>query len=464
MEILIYDNRGNPISQGNGFIVRKDGVIVTNYHVITDAEDIKVKASGKVLKVEGLLYINKENDIVILKVESEALPIVKLGDIDKAVVGENVYVISKPGESEKTLSEGILQGVKKIDPKIKLLQITAPTSAGSSGAPVFNKNGEVIGVATLSSKRIRNLTYAVPINLIKDKISAKTITALKDAGIEDHHYWFIPDGNCGYDGSYTDAIEAYKQEIKIDPDDMFAHFNLGCAYCKAGMYKEAVEAYKQAIRIEPDFAEAYYSLGLTYGRDLGMLEEAIEAFKQVIRIKPDFPKACFRLGVVYEKLGMYKRAIEVYKKAGELEPMNEDIHAELADILLESGDHEQSIREYEKTFKLVKENMKSNPKDASTYGDASWYALFLGDFLVAQKYAKLGISYDPKEYWISCNLGHAYLLQGQKAKAIIEYKYFIHHSTENPKDDIKEDFSLLKKRFEDKISIIEMVENELAIK
>ena len=144
--------------------------------------------------------------------------------------------------------------------------------------------------------------------------------------------------------------------------------------------------------------------------------------------------------------------------------MNEDIHGELADILLESGDHEQSIREYEKAFKLVKGKVKSNPKDASIYGDASWYALFLGDFLVAQQYAKAGISYDPKEYWISCNLGHAYLLQGQKAKAITEYKYFINHSAENPKDDIKEDFSLLKRRFVDKISTMEMVENELQIK
>ena len=67
VEILIYDNRGNPISQGNGFIVRKDGVIVTNYHVITGAEDIKVKASGKVFEVERLLYIDKENDISLLK-------------------------------------------------------------------------------------------------------------------------------------------------------------------------------------------------------------------------------------------------------------------------------------------------------------------------------------------------------------------------------------------------------------
>src|SRR4030043_1360946 len=113
VEIVIYDNKGNPISQGNGFIVRKDGVIVTNYHVITGAKDIKVATSGKVFEVEGLLHIDKENDIAILKAESEELPIVKLGDIDKAVVGENVYVISRRLEElESTLSNGILQEVK----------------------------------------------------------------------------------------------------------------------------------------------------------------------------------------------------------------------------------------------------------------------------------------------------------------------------------------------------------------
>src|SRR4030042_4289254 len=111
VEIVTYDNKGNWISQGSGFIVRKDGVIVTNYHVITKAEDIKVKAGGKILNVEGLLHIDKENDIVMLKAESEELPIVKLGDIDKAKVGENVYVISRPGGRENTLSDGILQEV-----------------------------------------------------------------------------------------------------------------------------------------------------------------------------------------------------------------------------------------------------------------------------------------------------------------------------------------------------------------
>src|SRR4030043_232160 len=222
VEIVIYDNKGNPISQGNVFIVKKDGIIVTNYHVITGAEDIKVKASGKVFEVERLLYIDKENDISLLKAGFEELPIVKFGDSDKAVVGENVYVISRlPGGLKNTLPDGILQELKKIDLKIKLLQITAPTSPGSSGSPVFNRHGEVIGVVTGSPKRNCNLTYAVPINLIKDTISAKNITALKDAGLENYALGlaekYEKEGNQLSDaGRHWEAIEAFTKAIKLE--------------------------------------------------------------------------------------------------------------------------------------------------------------------------------------------------------------------------------------------------------
>ena len=191
--IVTYDLEGNPMMQGSGFIVRSDGAIVTNYHVISNAEDIKVKAGEKVLKVEGLLHIDKENDIVILKVDAEGLQVVKIGDVEEAEVGENVYVISSPQGLENTISDGILSGIREINPKRKILQITAPISKGSSGSPVFNKNGEVIGIATLLIEKAQNLNFAMPVNLIKDKFSLTKITKLKDVEVEDFkktaEYW-----------------------------------------------------------------------------------------------------------------------------------------------------------------------------------------------------------------------------------------------------------------------------------
>src|SRR4030067_2433087 len=91
--VVTLDKEGNPLMQGSGFIVRADGAIVTNYHVISNAVDIKVKAGDKVLDVEGLIYTDKENDLVILKAKGEKLQTVRLGDIAKTKIGENVYVI-----------------------------------------------------------------------------------------------------------------------------------------------------------------------------------------------------------------------------------------------------------------------------------------------------------------------------------------------------------------------------------
>jgi serine protease Do len=65
--VVAFDDKNKPISQGSGFIVRQDGAVTTNYHVISNAVDIAVKAGGKVIEVEGFIYMDKENDLVILK-------------------------------------------------------------------------------------------------------------------------------------------------------------------------------------------------------------------------------------------------------------------------------------------------------------------------------------------------------------------------------------------------------------
>ena len=202
---------------------------------------------------------------MILKVEDKGFPVVKLGDVEKAEVGDVVYVISSPQGLENTISDGILSGIREIEPKKKILQITAPISAGSSGSPVFNKNGEVIGIATFIFKEAQNLNFAMPINFIKDKISATKVIALKEAGIEDYkktgEYWF----------------------------------NLGWYYGEAGLYKEAIEAFKQAIRIKPDFAEAHFNLGAIYLIILNDTSSALEEYKILKDLNPEQANILFNL-------------------------------------------------------------------------------------------------------------------------------------------------------------------------
>ena len=314
--IVTYDSQGKAVGLGSGFIVKANGAVATNYHVISNAKDIKIKAGSKVLKVEGLIYIDKENDLVILKADGKGLPTVKIGDIAKVNIGEKVYVMGSPRGLENTISDGILSGIREITPQRKLLQITAPISAGSSGGPLFNQHGEVIGIASFIIKEAQNLNFAMPVNLIRDEIGRGKVIAFKDAGIEDYKktgaYWF----NLGFayekSGMHKEAIRAFKEAIRIKPDMALAHYNLGIVYEKSGMHKEAIRAFKEAIRIKPDLAEAHYNLGVVYERS-GMHKEAIEASKLAIRIKPDMVLAHYNLGLAYLSVNDRGSALEQYK-------------------------------------------------------------------------------------------------------------------------------------------------------
>ncbi len=353
--VVTFDSKGNPISQGSGFIVRADGAIVTNYHVISNAVDIKVKAGDKVLDVEGLIHTDKENDLVILKAKGKNLLTVKLGDIGKTNIGEKVYVISSPQGLENTISDGILSGIRDIDSKRKILQITAPVSKGSSGGPVFNKNGEVIGVAAFIIEEAQNVNFAMPVNLIKNKISSEKITALKDSAIEDYKktavYWFALGYTLFETGLYKEAIEAFRQGIRLKPDFAAAHLGLGFAYDELGMYKEAIEAFKQVIRIIPNYA-AYYSLGIAYNR-LGMYKEAIEAYKHAIKLKLDSAEAHLGLGNNYYKLGMHKEAVEAYKQAIRIKPDEAKVHYNLGVVYgKDLGMNREAIEAYKQAIRI----------------------------------------------------------------------------------------------------------------
>ena len=214
------------------------------------------------------MHVDKENDLVILKAKGKALPFVRIGDIGKMNIGEKVYVISSPEGLENTISDGILSGIREITSDKKILQITAPISPCSSGGPVFNKNGEVIGIATFLIKEAQNLNFAMPVNAVKGKISNKKVTALKDAGIIDYkktaRYWFTL-GYYYYEaGLYDKAIEAYTKAIYINPNDANAYSMRGSAYNEKGQYDRAIEDFNKAIEINPNDAFAYDMRGFAY--------------------------------------------------------------------------------------------------------------------------------------------------------------------------------------------------------
>ena len=148
--------------------------------------------------------------------------------------------------------------------------------------------------------------------------------------------------------------DAFKQTIRIKPDDALAHFNLGSSYMKLCKWKEAVDAFNQAIRIESDDAEAFFGLGVSYG-GLGKYQDAIDAYKQVIRIKPDDAEAHYVLGNTYGMLGKYQKTVDTYKQAIRIKPDFADAHYNLGRAYLLLNDKGSALDEYKILKNLDKE-------------------------------------------------------------------------------------------------------------
>ena len=142
VSIVMSDKDGHPIAQGSGFVVSKDGRVVTNYHVIKNGTSAIVKSALTAVSFwsMGCFASDKDRDVAIIKAHGNDFRTLALGDSDRLQVGEEVVAIGSPLSLESTISNGIVSGIRS-DEGRKLLQITTPISHGSSGGPLFNLAG-----------------------------------------------------------------------------------------------------------------------------------------------------------------------------------------------------------------------------------------------------------------------------------------------------------------------------------
>lgn len=161
--IVSVDAYSRPISQGSGFYIKDGREIVTNYHVIKGSSEVRVKTpGGDLVSALRVKAVDKKHDIAILEMPSEGkgqpLPL-HSGDPE---VGEEILAIGNPKGLEKTLSTGVISGLRRMDGNSLVYQITAPISPGSSGGPVLNTDGQVLGVTSFHVLQGQNLNFAQP--------------------------------------------------------------------------------------------------------------------------------------------------------------------------------------------------------------------------------------------------------------------------------------------------------------
>jgi hypothetical protein len=154
-------------SLGTGFIVKKNGWIATNLHVLGGSSEVVVTLADKrEFPVVAIVGRDAPHDLVILQVEAKDLPVLPMGDSDRVRPGDPVVAIGHPLGFEDTITNGLVSAVRK-EEDLEILQISAPIAPGSSGGPLFNEHGEVIGVATAIIRGGQNLNFGLPVNYVK---------------------------------------------------------------------------------------------------------------------------------------------------------------------------------------------------------------------------------------------------------------------------------------------------------
>lgn len=187
----VPEHRGNPSpkgkkqlqSMGSGFIVSEDGIVLTNNHVIEGADEIYVRFNDRRELKATLIGSDKRSDLAVLKVEANDLPAVKLGKSKKLKVGEWVFAIGSPFGFDYTVTAGIVSAKGRSLPNenyVPFIQTDVAINPGNSGGPLFNMDGEVVGINSQIYTRsggFMGVSFAIPID-----VALEVVDQLKDQG------------------------------------------------------------------------------------------------------------------------------------------------------------------------------------------------------------------------------------------------------------------------------------------
>lgn len=194
----------SPGGQGSGFLVNKQGYIVTNYHVIHGQKHINVtryKQMGKeqkriVHKDVRIVALDPFHDLAVLQLEkniADLSPPTILSPGDDVVTGEKIFVIGNPMGLERTVTEGVVSHTGRLFAGKVYLQLDAAINPGNSGGPLFNSRGQVIGVINMGARFMQGLNFAIPVRHVKFLLSHVDAYAYNEANpVSGYVYPFPP--------------------------------------------------------------------------------------------------------------------------------------------------------------------------------------------------------------------------------------------------------------------------------
>lgn len=418
--IETFDAKGVTISRGSGFFVASDKII-TNRHVIEKSNRVEVHLmDGRKFSARGVLAVDGEGDLALLQIDVPQnsvapLPLVQVAPQE----GESIVVVGNPFGLEGSVSNGIVSAVREIPGYGKIIQITAPISPGSSGSPVVNMRGQVIGVATLQAAEGQSLNFAVPsqrisqlqvgalrsfisLNAESQKNKRAAAQALYSQGL----------GILSRD-DFARALTYFEKAVEIDPNYAESWYQAGFCYGMLGRHADALKASRQAAKLRPEWAETYVNIGAS-SFALGQYKEAADAYRQATKLDADNGDSQYALGLSLNKLGRTDEEILAYKRAVALKPDLANAYELLGAAYFKQKRYTESLGAFEQ--------LKIYKPDAKTYNYLGENYFELGKIQESVEAFNNAVGYNPDFDKARFNLGRAYLKLGDSNSASVQYE------------------------------------------
>jgi hypothetical protein len=313
--VKALDAQGKVKGQGSGVII-SSGRVATNCHVTEGGVSYQVGRDTQL--VPATLYAEDgDKGICLLDAESFQGKPAQLGRAADLKKGDPVYAVGAPKGLDLSLSDGIVAQLR--GGPSPLIQTTAAISPGLSGGGLFDGQGRLVGLTIPYLENGKSLNFAMPAEWINE-VKPSPKSAAEGRG---YRSWLKPAIALEAAKDWQGLLDWCRKWTEGVPNNADAWYGLGNAYGYLDRHNDAIEAYLQAIRIDPEYAKAWNNLGIAY-RHLDRYDDAIEAYLQAIRIDPGYAGIWYNLGIAYSLSGNRAAALDAVRELRRLEPTQAD--------------------------------------------------------------------------------------------------------------------------------------------
>lgn len=436
-----FSSSNNEKSSGTGFAISSNGYIVTNHHVIDKAKSIEVKGvnGNFTRKLNAELVVSDEkNDLAIIKINDPSFS--SLGSIPYSVrqgvadVGENVFVLGYPltssmGEEVK-LTNGIVSSKTGFQGDISTYQISAPVQPGNSGGPLFDKNGNLIGVVNAKHTMAENAGYAIKFNYVKNliellpqTISFPQINLLNGKGLTDQvkiasNYTYlivVNDKVTSYNNSNSNSTQ---KKSATSEQNAAVYYEKAQELWKNKDERGALEQINLSIDASPNYAGSYYFRGFIYLYGIKNFDKAVDDFTKAIQMQTDFEGAYFYRGMSYNRLEKSIEAIKDFTKVISFNKDNTDAYFMRALVKSNMNDRQGAISDYDEILKREKNAKPSVYKMSTVYNNKAYCLVELEKPSEALPFVTKALDIDETEGYIWDTRGEIYFKLGEYEKCI----------------------------------------------